>query len=109
MIALETPIRSNGNARRCSKDGKVLEMDELALQIRALKAAGLRVVHCHGVFDLLHPGHIRHLTEAKHMGDLLVVTITPDRYVNKGPHRPAFTESLRAEVLAALDVVDFVA
>lgn len=70
---------------------------------------GLRVVQCHGVFDLLHIGHIRHLREARSLGDLLVVTITPDRFVNKGPTRPAFNEKLRAEALAALDCVDFVA
>jgi rfaE bifunctional protein nucleotidyltransferase chain/domain len=101
MISLE-PI-ARGAA------GKALPIEELGLQLQALKAAGRRIVHCHGVFDLLHPGHVRHLAEAKRMGDVLVVTITPDRYVNKGPHRPAFTESLRAEVLAALDMVDFVA
>jgi rfaE bifunctional protein nucleotidyltransferase chain/domain len=109
MIALEPPVRGKAKARRCVKNGKLWDLDELALQLRALKAAGQRIVHCHGVFDLLHPGHIRHLAEAKRMGDVLVVTITPDHYVNKGPHRPAFTESLRAEVLAALDAVDFVA
>lgn len=67
-----------------------------------------RVIHCHGVFDLLHIGHIRHLEEARRLGDHLVVTITPDRFVNKGPHRPAFPEALRAEALAALECVDTV-
>ncbi len=70
---------------------------------------GKKVVHCHGVFDLLHIGHIRHLEQAKKMGDLLVVTLTADAYVNKGPNRPAFPQQLRAEALAALDCVDFVA
>jgi rfaE bifunctional protein nucleotidyltransferase chain/domain len=69
---------------------------------------GLRIVQCHGVFDLLHPGHIRHFREAKSQGDLLVVTLTPDRFVNKGPGRPAFTEALRLETLAALLDVDYV-
>ena len=67
------------------------------------------VVLCHGVFDLLHIGHIRHLEEAKKLGGRLVVTVTPDKYVNKGPGRPVFNESLRAEAVAALDCVDFVA
>jgi rfaE bifunctional protein nucleotidyltransferase chain/domain len=67
------------------------------------------VVHCHGVFDLLHIGHIRYLQKARELGDLLVVTLTADRYVNKGPHRPAFPEQLRASALAALDCVDCVA
>jgi rfaE bifunctional protein nucleotidyltransferase chain/domain len=108
MIALSAAVQSKANKAGCRKLGKVLDLDELALELRALKASGQTVVHCHGVFDLLHPGHIRHLAEAKRMGDVLVVTITPDRYVNKGPHRPAFTEALRAEVLAALDAVDYV-
>ena len=67
------------------------------------------IVQCHGVFDLLHPGHLSHLAEAKAQGDILVVTITPDRFVNKGPGRPVFTQEHRALMLAALEVVDFVA
>lgn len=73
------------------------------------RAGGKAVVHCHGVFDLLHIGHIKHLEAARKMGGLLVVTVTPDRFVNKGPHRPAFPEFLRAEALAALKCVDYVA
>ena len=69
---------------------------------------GLKIVHAHGVFDLLHVGHIRHLEQAKELGDILVVTITPDRFVNKGPHRPAFKEKMRAHSLAALESVDYV-
>src|SRR3990167_10271529 len=67
-----------------------------------------RIVQCHGVFDLLHIGHIKHFQAAKRQGDILVVTITPDRFVNKGPNRPRFTERLRAEAIAALDCVDYV-
>ncbi|MDE3077825.1 MAG: adenylyltransferase/cytidyltransferase family protein, partial [Chloroflexota bacterium] len=88
---------------------KILELDDLAACLSALRSGGKRIVHCHGVFDILHAGHIRHFAAAKAMGDVLVVTLTPDRYVNKGPDRPAFTETLRAEVIAALDAVDFVA
>lgn len=66
------------------------------------------IVHCHGVFDLLHIGHIRYLQAAKQLGDVLVVTVTPDQFVNKGPHRPVFEEKLRAQALAALDCVDSV-
>ncbi len=69
---------------------------------------GIKIAQCHGVFDLLHIGHIKHLQHAKTLCDLLVVTITSDRYVNKGPGRPCFTEYLRAEALAALNSVDFV-
>ena len=88
---------------------KVYDLDELREVVAAARAEGKLIVHAHGVFDLLHPGHIRHLAEAKTFGDVLVVTLTEDRYVNKGPHRPAFAEGLRAEAMAALGVVDYVA
>jgi cytidyltransferase-like protein len=88
---------------------KIKKVDELADIIRALKENGKRVVQCHGVFDLVHPGHIRHLESAKRQGDVLVVTVTRDEYVNKGPGRPVFTHRLRAESLASLQVVDYVA
>lgn len=88
---------------------KILELDTLSARILELKAQGARIVHAHGVFDLLHPGHIRHLRSAKRFGDVLVVTLTEDRHVNKGPGRPAFPDVLRAEQVAALEDVDFVA
>lgn len=88
---------------------KFLKLDELSQIIKELKLSGGKIVHCHGVFDLLHIGHIRYFEQARRMGDLLVVTITPDRYVDKGPHRPAFTETLRAEAVASLSSVDYVA
>lgn len=66
------------------------------------------IVQCHGVFDLLHIGHIRYLQRARELGDFLLVSITPDRFVNKGPDRPAFPEELRADAVAALDCVDAV-
>jgi len=66
-------------------------------------------VLCHGVFDLLHVGHIKHLEKAKQLGDILVVTVTSDKFVNKGPGRPVFNQYLRAEAIAAIDVVDYVA
>ncbi len=88
---------------------KIQNIDALAATIARLKDESKVVAQCHGVFDLLHPGHIRHLEEAGRNCDVLVVTITTDRHVNKGPGRPAFTESLRAEALAALGCVDYVA
>ena len=81
---------------------KIVDVEELSRVLEPLRVRGRRVVHCHGVFDLLHIGHIRHLQSAKRLGDVLVITVTPDRYVNKGPHRPTFTETLRAEGLAQL-------
>lgn len=89
-------------------DRKIKPLASLAATLTTRRELGQRVVLAHGVFDLLHLGHIRYLQEAKQAGDLLAVTLTPDRYVNKGPSRPAFTESQRAEALAALSCVDFV-
>ena len=88
---------------------KVYKLHTVAKQIASLKESGKSIIHCHGVFDLLHIGHIKYFQEAKNMGDILVVTITPDRFVNKGPGRPAFNEKHRAEAIAALGVVDYVA
>jgi rfaE bifunctional protein kinase chain/domain/rfaE bifunctional protein nucleotidyltransferase chain/domain len=85
------------------------DLEEVGRAAAELRAQGRRIVHCHGVFDLLHVGHLRYFQEAKALGDVLVVTLTTDRFVNKGPHRPAFPEQLRAEVLAGLECVDFVA
>ena len=73
-----------------------------------LKLDGKKIVHCHGVFDLLHVGHIKHFREAKTFGDILVVSITPDEFVNKGSGRPAFNTSLRLESLSELESVDYV-
>ena len=67
------------------------------------------MVHCHGCFDLLHVGHARYLAAARGLGDVLVVTVTPDRFVGKGAGRPVFPAEQRAELLAALRVVDAVA
>lgn len=88
---------------------KVKDLDELAEMTEALRRQSKTIVQCHGVFDLIHPGHIRHFESAKREGDVLVVTITEDRHVNKGPGRPVFNQRLRAESVAALQVVDFVA
>lgn len=88
---------------------KITTIDDLVGRIATLRAESKTVIHCHGVFDLLHIGHIRYLQKAKTLADVLVVTLTPDRFVNKGPHRPAFDERLRADALAAIDGVDFVA
>jgi rfaE bifunctional protein kinase chain/domain/rfaE bifunctional protein nucleotidyltransferase chain/domain len=88
---------------------KIHSLGDLASVLDRRRAEGARVVHCHGVFDLLHIGHVRHFEQAKKLGDVLVVTLTPDRFVNKGAGRPAFTETLRAEFLANLVSIDYVA
>lgn len=88
---------------------KVRTLDELAAVVAQLKQAGKVVAQAHGTFDLLHLGHVRHLEAARRLCDVLIVTITADRFVNKGPGRPVFTEVLRAEMLATLEYVDWVA
>lgn len=88
---------------------KIKALSELAGILAGLKKRGKRVVHCHGVFDLLHPGHIKHFEAAKKKGDVLVVTLTRDEYVNRGPNRPVFNHDLRAESIAAIGCVDYVA
>ncbi len=69
----------------------------------------LTIVHCHGVFDVFHHGHLEYLQSAKDMGDFLVVTVTSDRWVNKGPSRPYHNHTQRAEIIANLSFVDCVA
>ncbi len=87
----------------------VLSIDELAATCARLRREGKSIAHCHGAFDLLHPGHIRHLQAAARKADVLVVTVTEDRYIKKGPGRPVYNERVRAESLAALSAVDYVA
>lgn len=89
----------------------VLSIAEAATWIEAQHAAGRAVVFTNGVFDLVHPGHVTYLAAARREGDALIVAINSDRSVraNKGPSRPILPERERAELLAALDVVDAVA
>ncbi len=89
--------------------GRVIDIEALAGELDALKRSGEKIVLCHGCFDLMHPGHIKYLQAAKKMGDVLVVTVTPDRFVDKGSGRPAFDQDLRVESLAALECVDYAA
>lgn len=87
---------------------KQIPFAEAPARFEELRRAGSRIVHCHGTFDLLHPGHVYHLEEARALGDVLVVTITADEQVNKGPGRPYFDERHRVKALAALECVDYV-
>lgn len=87
---------------------KIVALEQIAERSKQLKSEGKKVVMCHGTFDLMHTGHIRYLARAKSEGDVLLVTVTADEYVNKGPGRPVFKDELRAENLAALEIVDFV-
>jgi rfaE bifunctional protein nucleotidyltransferase chain/domain len=90
--------------------GKIVSQEELIQVTAREKREGRRVVFTNGCFDLLHPGHVRCLADARALGDMLVVAVNSDRSVrgNKGPERPLVAEQDRAEVLAALASVDFV-
>jgi D-beta-D-heptose 7-phosphate kinase/D-beta-D-heptose 1-phosphate adenosyltransferase len=88
----------------------IVARDEVGAHAQRLRGEGRRVVFTNGVFDLLHPGHVRYLRQARLLGDALIVGVNSDRSVrsNKGDGRPINGEAERAEVLAALDVVDAV-
>ncbi|MBL8877525.1 MAG: adenylyltransferase/cytidyltransferase family protein [Phycisphaerales bacterium] len=87
---------------------KILPIDELLIRLAPDRSSGKSVVHCHGCFDIVHPGHVRYLEEARRLGDILVVSLTGDQLVTKGPGRPYIPQELRAENLAALQFVDWV-
>ena len=89
---------------------RVVSADAARLLIERLRRAGSRIVFTNGVFDLLHPGHVRYLQRARELGDALVVGVNADESVrrNKGPSRPINPEQERAETLAALACVDAV-
>lgn len=88
---------------------KIFDIDSLTKIAHDLRQEGKKIVLCHGTFDLMHTGHIRYLQRARKEGDVLMVTVTADEFVNKGPGRPVFGEQLRAENLAALECVHYVA
>ncbi len=87
---------------------KILSLSDLLARRHEARLAGQRVVQCHGCFDIVHPGHIRHLRQAKAHGDILLVTITGDSAFTKREGAPLIPEELRADNLAELDCVDWV-
>lgn len=87
---------------------KIVTPEQLAEIVRAAKADGKKVVHCHGVFDLVHLGHINYFEQAHKLGDIIYVGVLADRFVRKGPGRPRFSEQSRLEWVAALESVDYV-
>ena len=87
---------------------KICDLDELLARREAARTAGQTVVHCHGCFDIVHPGHVHHLEYARSLGDLLIVTVSGDSHVEKGINRPLIPDDLRARNLAALQAVDVV-
>jgi rfaE bifunctional protein nucleotidyltransferase chain/domain len=89
--------------------GKIVRQDELKHTFQRLKAQGKKVVFTNGCFDIIHIGHIRYLREARTFGDLLVVGINSDRSISIiKPDRPVNSQDQRAEVLASLEMVDYV-
>ena len=91
-----------------SRKDKVVSIAQAASIAELLRSQNKVVVLCHGTFDLLHPGHLRHFSEASSLGDVLMVSLTADEFVNKGPGRPVFNSKLRLESIAALEDVDYV-
>ena len=89
---------------------KILRLERMHRERERLRSIGKRLVFTNGVFDLIHVGHIRYLTEARALGDCLVVAVNSDRSVRqlKGESRPIFSENERAEIIAALRMVDYV-
>ena len=95
---------------RIAENRRVLTREQAVTLIASLRSQGRVVVFTNGVFDLLHPGHLRYLREARALGDALIVGLNADSSVrrNKGPGRPVTPESERAEILSALACVDAV-
>ncbi len=89
--------------------GRIVTKEEFKTKIRpALKAESQTIALCHGVFDLVHPGHMIHFEQAGKMADVLVVSITAAKYVRKGPGRPYFSDEMRLKFLSAIEYIDYV-
>lgn len=87
---------------------KIKSLKNLLPIIKKLKAENKKIVLGHGVFDLMHYGHIHYLEQAKNLGDVLVVSVVINRFIKKGPKRPVFNEKTRAKSIAALSCVDYI-
>jgi len=91
-----------------SAERKIKTFAELRRLVSGMQAKGKKIVQCHGIFDIIHPGIVRHVESAKKQGDCLVATVVRDKDVRKGPNYPIFGEKLRAESIAAVECVDYV-
>lgn len=89
---------------------KILDREALIKERNRLRREGLSLVFTNGCFDLLHPGHVRYLKQARALGDALAVALNSDASVRalKGPNRPILNQQERAEIMAALESVDYV-
>ena len=86
---------------------KIKTLEELC-RILGSRPRKRKVIMCHGVFDVVHPGHLRHLIYAKSKADVLVASLTADKHISKGHYRPHVPQNLRALNLAAYEIVDYV-
>jgi rfaE bifunctional protein nucleotidyltransferase chain/domain len=89
-------------------NSKILSLQKLIPVINQLKIERKIIVLAHGVFDLMHYGHIHHLQQAKKMGDILVVSVVTDTFIKKGSGRPIFNHNIRINSIASLECVDYV-
>tara|TARA_A100001037_G_scaffold302879_1_gene335573 strand:+ start:4289 stop:5857 length:1569 start_codon:yes stop_codon:yes gene_type:complete len=86
----------------------ILDFIKLEKIIKTIRAKNKKIVLCHGVFDLFHFGHLEYFSSAKKYGDILIASITEDKFINKGPGRPVFKSFERLKILEALEIVDYV-
>ena len=103
-----SPVSPGSTGYRTARD-KIKTIGELGEIAEQVRKGGRTIALCHGVFDLIHFGHLRHIELARKEADVLIITVTADQFVNKGPGRPIFPEGVRAEMLGAIEVVDYVA
>jgi len=101
-------LRASSRNKNDGKPSKICTTTEIAGVVSKIRENGKTIALCHGVFDLLHPGHFQHFKEASDLADVLVVSITADAFVNKGPGRPLFTQETRTETLSSLEMIDYV-
>lgn len=87
---------------------KIIKKNQFKELRNEFRTKGKKVVLCHGVFDVVHPGHILHFEEAKKKGDILVVSVTAAAFVRKGPGRPYFSDELRLKFLSEIVCIDYV-
>ena len=85
---------------------KIINYDQIEKVLK--KHKNKKIVQCHGVFDLLHIGHLRHFENAKKIGDILIVSLTADQYIEKGFNRPFFKNQHRLESLSLIENIDYV-
>jgi rfaE bifunctional protein nucleotidyltransferase chain/domain len=106
---MQPALKVSSGGKHARAHSKIKTLSELKAFAQQYRDAGQKVVLAHGTFDLLHLGHARYFEEARRQGDVLFVTVTADKFVNKGPSRPVFPDILRAEMVGALSCVDWVA